>query len=582
MTEILTESFCERCGTRYTFESAAPRRSRLGRVRTVSKGLRNFVLSDESSLSEAMADARSDEERSATTSQLDAFHRTFNFCLTCRQYTCGNCWNTAEGRCLTCMPLPGMEPGADLIAVQPIAFVEPTNGFHDHEDVPDAIGPEAWPEADLGVERLGRVMGAAVVADEADVDELPAAEDAYAEAAGDTASEPAPLFEADGGDAAVTLEAEAPLELDEDAVAARIAGVAPGQSVEEALAAYEAQVAAEEAERAHQEELVVIAAAALADEPEPSHAAAEAEVEPVVAEVEPGAAEAGAEPVAEVEAVGEVGAEPDLVAAGAEPVGEVGAEPDLVAAGAEPVADAEPVAEVEAEPDLVAAGAEPVAEVAAEPELAAAGAELDADRDAIAAAAALAAIAAPEEGIEPQPEPLAAEPEPDHHGLAAAAAAAGVAAIAAPDLPASVTPREDVVAQPTWPVTPAAAPPPPPSVTPVPDPVHADQPAQPVENPWLTVAPDEGNQPQWPAAPIWGQPNNGGRPAPATLAGRPLLPQDDAASLWAASAREVLQGTAKAPQPVAAPNLTPQPCVSCGLSLSANARFCRRCGTRQG
>ena len=25
MTEILTESFCERCGTRYTFESARPK-----------------------------------------------------------------------------------------------------------------------------------------------------------------------------------------------------------------------------------------------------------------------------------------------------------------------------------------------------------------------------------------------------------------------------------------------------------------------------------------------------------------------------------------------------------------------------
>jgi ribosomal protein L40E len=25
-----------------------------------------------------------------------------------------------------------------------------------------------------------------------------------------------------------------------------------------------------------------------------------------------------------------------------------------------------------------------------------------------------------------------------------------------------------------------------------------------------------------------------------------------------------------------------QPCSSCGLSLSATARFCRRCGTRQG
>jgi hypothetical protein len=60
------------------------------------------------------------------------------------------------------------------------------------------------------------------------------------------------------------------------------------------------------------------------------------------------------------------------------------------------------------------------------------------------------------------------------------------------------------------------------------------------------------------------------------------MPQDDAASLWAASAREVLNGSAQAPQQVAAASLTPQPCVSSGLSLSANARFCRRCGTRQG
>ena len=37
MTEILTESFCERCGTRYTFESSAPRRSRVGRVRTLAR-----------------------------------------------------------------------------------------------------------------------------------------------------------------------------------------------------------------------------------------------------------------------------------------------------------------------------------------------------------------------------------------------------------------------------------------------------------------------------------------------------------------------------------------------------------------
>jgi hypothetical protein len=90
LTEILTESFCERCGTRYTFESAAPRRSRIGKVRTLSKGMKNFVLSDDSSFSEAMAEARSEQELAAVAHQLDAFHQTFNFCLTCRQYTCGD------------------------------------------------------------------------------------------------------------------------------------------------------------------------------------------------------------------------------------------------------------------------------------------------------------------------------------------------------------------------------------------------------------------------------------------------------------------------------------------------------------
>ena len=38
MPEILTESFCERCGTRYTFESVAPRKTRrLGQFKTLSR-----------------------------------------------------------------------------------------------------------------------------------------------------------------------------------------------------------------------------------------------------------------------------------------------------------------------------------------------------------------------------------------------------------------------------------------------------------------------------------------------------------------------------------------------------------------
>ena len=108
MPEILTESFCERCGTRYTFESAAPK-VKLKGLKVMSRGLRNFVLSDDSSMDEAMAAARNETDREQTSQQLDAFHKTFNFCMTCRQYTCGNCWNEAEGRCLSCAPNLGMD-----------------------------------------------------------------------------------------------------------------------------------------------------------------------------------------------------------------------------------------------------------------------------------------------------------------------------------------------------------------------------------------------------------------------------------------------------------------------------------------
>ncbi len=411
MTEILTESFCERCGTRYTFESAAPRKSRLTRVRVLSKGVRNFVMSDDASLSEAMAEARSEEELAATTSQLDAFHQTFNFCLTCRQYTCSDCWNGPEGRCLTCAPIPGQEEPVALVDLMPMPAAPATANGHQHSPVED---DGAWPEADLPADRLARVLDSpAVAADDAgDIDAVNAGDE------GQAAPDTEPV----------------------------VSGLAPGQSLDDAIAAYEQLLATEEAGSTTSGEAVP---------------AARDQTKRITPEPEP----------------------------------------------------------------------EPVAE---------------------------------------QPEPIAAEPLPEPIAAAPEVAAAEPA-----------RPDRDEIPQPTWPVpTPEA--PVAPSAPEPPAPTQA-----PAASPWLTVAPDDATPPVWPATPQWPSAQRRSSPSaqdtPTTLAGRPLL-QSDATALWAASAQEVL-GAAPlgvAPTPVAAPTPTAQPCVSCGLSLSANARFCRRCGSRQG
>ena len=157
MPEVLTESFCERCGTRYTFEAAAPRGKRFGALKVLSKGLVNFVANDETSLDEAFADARNEHQRAQTTDQLDAFHKTFQFCMSCRQYTCGNCWNEVEGRCLSCAPHLGHEllgaPFETTGTAAPVILdsAPGTLNGHTHGDVARASGLAslAWPTADL-------------------------------------------------------------------------------------------------------------------------------------------------------------------------------------------------------------------------------------------------------------------------------------------------------------------------------------------------------------------------------------------------------------------------------------------------
>jgi hypothetical protein len=147
MTDTITESFCERCGTRYSFEQIAkPRRGGMGRVRVLTRGLQNYVANDGMPMNEAMAAARNDEERAGISLQLDAFHKTFNFCMSCRQYTCATCWNVKVGECLTCAPDLSREvlpaPFPDLRPAGPSAA-----DYLMREG--EAVASAAWPTADF-------------------------------------------------------------------------------------------------------------------------------------------------------------------------------------------------------------------------------------------------------------------------------------------------------------------------------------------------------------------------------------------------------------------------------------------------
>jgi hypothetical protein len=156
-----TDSFCERCGTRYPFHANASRTLSLKGARVLAKGLKNFVLTDGQSLNDSMTLAREADEHEITTRMSEAFHRTFNFCMTCRQYACDKCWNPQQGACLTCAPEAGLgpvEPEDHLIVRTPVA-----RGDNDWALFPDILGSagqlaaeappslSAWPVQDLRV-----------------------------------------------------------------------------------------------------------------------------------------------------------------------------------------------------------------------------------------------------------------------------------------------------------------------------------------------------------------------------------------------------------------------------------------------
>ena len=175
----LTDSYCERCGARYVFSPPAPKTMSLKGARVLAKGLKNFVLNDGQSMADSLTIARHDDSHESSTRITEAFHRTFNFCMTCRQYACDNCWNKKVGACLSCSPEPGFEPMAQedhLIVRTPVArwdmdwslfpdgpLVEPVNRpdpplpfnapivFSDSVPAVETERPAdaAWPQMDL-------------------------------------------------------------------------------------------------------------------------------------------------------------------------------------------------------------------------------------------------------------------------------------------------------------------------------------------------------------------------------------------------------------------------------------------------
>ena len=614
-------------------------------VKVLSRGLKNFVLDDKTSIDEAMAAARDDTDRALTSHQLEAFHKTFNFCMQCRQYICPNCWNDGESRCLTCAPtlgrgilpapFPHLDPAAGVAAPDESGLAaaalnghkdgaQDQNGFDALSRLdsltleraptpaaPEMIGasevearaeaaeathategttadgpaageaPEPPAMAEAALERLADddLIGAEVTA----VSEVPLAEpDGIAASALETEPEAevvaaaeadvtAPTEEVAPPPEPITAEAEVVAPTEEIAAAAHahasllLEGLQPGQSLDEAIAAFESQPSvAAELERAEVDEVeaapadvVEAAPAALEIHPEP------AAVEPVVAE----AIEVSTNDQEDIAAAPIAPRAEPLV-----PAWEADAEPlDHVAVALdaelpEPAAFIEPLDEI---PGAEMVGMEPTIEspasrddawLAEPPPEDVVPAELE--------PALLEPILVESVVVEPVVEPVTVETAPER----------AAPAIPKPSELAAAASAVDFLEQPTWSITAPAPATIGEAAAPVAEPA-IDRVALPAEPPVAPSAPTPAQgvpsqETSWPAQPQW--------PAPQPSLGLPFLgrhavPTGGVEALWAESDRAVSAPRAGVDKPAGGV----QPCVSCGLSLSATARFCRRCGTSQ-
>ena len=163
MSETLTASFCERCGTRHEF-SAPKSLGPIRKTRGFIGGLKTYLVSDQE-LSEAMREGMQTQESVIAAAQLDAFHSSVHLCIGCRQYTCNDCWNEPAGRCRTCAPQPGVDDLADRIGASLDGW-DPVPGDRGAVPVfenwpPELVSADTWPQADSEV--YGATVGEAAV-----------------------------------------------------------------------------------------------------------------------------------------------------------------------------------------------------------------------------------------------------------------------------------------------------------------------------------------------------------------------------------------------------------------------------------
>jgi nicotinate-nucleotide--dimethylbenzimidazole phosphoribosyltransferase len=559
MAENVTESFCERCGNRYTFQSPRSRARALSSVRVLGKGLRNLALDRAENLDDALEDARAEDEQQTAERLLEAFHDTFSFCLQCRQYACSNCWNEQEAMCLSCAPTPESEAAdrdraareaAEVLAAAeaptPVVATQGQAVVAAEEAAGDELPSEVPAGAAAELQSAGRGRGKQRAA-------APTAAAQAAPVGADVALSGVELFRAklrrrgrrgrgESEVAAIMPAVAEPAELESPAPTATTAAAAtgqpatevspqapvvstsspdmpsppevpgdsgpaftPGASLDDAIAAYEATL----------------------DEPEPLVAGLEAS--PLLAEIEAPPA------VAEIEASATM-AETPL---------DADVEPSL--ASAQMQTETLPEPEPPETEDVVAAEDAP---------------RLEDHLIRRAVEAALAEQVAQEFVELPKPDITAAET------VAPAADEAPLEPSPVPSLSDAASPS----LEPALPTEPAVRPESMPELTsvsaaePLPfqradvedlQPAAAASLTPPVQDPWQIVAPDPV---------LTGSARLRGSLASAALAGsRGTLPS----------------GPQGGRRPGASTVAAPQACIKCGLSLSATARFCRRCGTRQ-